>query len=310
MPETSFLRLAAFGLALAVAVSGAGIAAELKPYQKEALTQLEAAFGGMWPLVKGQYEGIMEKASEAEAKAIVAATAQARANAGSGTAPSGADGDDDAESNAPDKAAAAREDLEKQIQKPFDAFNELAIKRGLVRADIGAAVTREIFQAEKGCRLSGVKNDVSNTGYFMKMKSLQDGMAAVREARQALMDSGKYYKVVHPAGSPPDSKEAVNQAARTAAEQIKVLNGKFGVICADIKRRINAISFGGGGNVDKAMAALVAERDAHDKALSAEVQTIVDTMNRTIAVTDIPFFDWGLKPLQIAQPQAGPVAKN
>ncbi|WP_112663757.1 hypothetical protein [Microvirga flavescens] len=313
MKRVISFRALMLGTTMALAVAGYGVSAELKPYQKEALQQLQTAFGGMWPMVKKQYEEVISTASEADVKAIVNATVQARAKAGAGgpqgQVPAEADDADDGDDGAYEKAQAAREDIERQIDKPFEAFSEAAIKLGVARGITIADVTREIFQAEKGCRLKGVKDYVSTPSIFLDSKSQVNGIAAVNDARSALMTSGKYYKITYPAGSPPAVSAPVDKLIRDAGEAIKALNAKFGVVCADIKKRMDAIPYGGGVNVNKAMGALIAERDVKDRALSVEVKTVVDEMNRKIAELDAPFFEWGLRPLKNAQPQTGPVTK-
>ena len=76
-------------------------AAELKPYQKEALKQLEAVYGStIWPAMKSQYESAIADASEEEVKALLQIVADVKAGSGGGEAESsgiiGAEGNSDA----------------------------------------------------------------------------------------------------------------------------------------------------------------------------------------------------------------------
>lgn len=91
------LLLPALCLAMAMPLQ----AAELKPYQKEALKQLEAIFGStVWPAMKSQYESAIAGASEQEVKALLQMTAGVKASPGEDEGASsgiiGAEGNNDA----------------------------------------------------------------------------------------------------------------------------------------------------------------------------------------------------------------------
>jgi hypothetical protein len=302
------LKLFISFLLLAALSSGAAFSAELKPYQKEALKKLEEAYGAaVWPMVRKQYETTISQASEKEVKTIVEMTVKSQGN----TSPDGesasveagdAGGADDYEIT-----LATREDLEKQIDPTHESFIEFVANVGVERGLIGDQARREIYKAEKGARLQAVAEVVTQSK-FVTHKSLGDGIEQVRVARAKLIESKKFYKVNMPSGSPPDTTAAVKTIILSAAERIKDLNVRYGKIAADIKKRIDAIPYGGGVDIDKALKALLDEREKHNKALSAEVVAIVDEMNGRIAEEDRKIFEWILKPLREAQPQAGPVA--
>lgn len=296
----SFLLFVAIG-------SVAAFTAELKPYQKEALEKLKASFGeAFWPMVRQQYETAISQASEQEVKSIVEMTVQAQGNSASGsdsasTEKPGVSGPDDYE-----VVMAAREDVEKQIDPTYESFIEFIARVGVERGLIGDEARRDIYKAEKGARLQAVAEVVTQSK-FVTHKSLGDGIEQARQARAKLTESKKFYKVTMPSGSPPDTTSAVKAIIMSSAEQIKELNVKYGKIASDIKKRIDAIPYGGGVDVDKALKALLDEREKHNKALSAQVVAIVDSMNGRIAEEDRKVFEWILKPLREAKPQAGPV---
>lgn len=299
--------------ALCLAVAMPLKAAELKPYQKEALTQLEATFGStVWPAMKSQYESVIAGASEEEVKALLQMMAGVKARPDGGEAEGsgiiGAEGnveDDDGY----DRAELAREDLSKQIAKPYDAFMEFVIRLGAERGRLSDEIRNEVFKAEKGGRLQGV-SDYLGRSPMVTNRSIGDGMEAMRKARQKLMDSKTFYKVSFPLGSPPDNSAVVERTIREAGKRIEALNKKYGEIAVGIKKRIDAIPYGGGVDVNKAIKALKDEQEGHNKSLSAQVKAIVEDMNLRIAEADKPLFEWGLKPLLEARPQSGPVARN
>jgi len=297
--------------ALCLAMTLSAQAVELKPYQKEALEKLEIVFGGSWPMVRKQYEAAIAKGSEKEVKMIVDMTVGARASGAPGGPAPKASADDDLSLGETDydRAVAAREDLEKQIKKPYKDFMEFVIRLGNERLILSDQIKNEIFQSEKGGRLQGVTEHLAKTS-MVTNRSIAEGMEAMRAARQKLVDSKTFYKVTFPATLPADNNGAVKPLIREAGEKIKALNIKYGLICIDIKKRIDAIPYGGGVDINKLRNALYAERDGHDKSLSAEVKTVVDDLNRKIAELDKPLFDWGLKPLREARPQSGPAATN
>ncbi len=282
--------------------------AELKPYQKEALKKLEELHGGMWPMVKQQFEGVIAGSSEEQTKAIVKMISEARGNATANT-----DSEEEGEAANPEgpdaweAAEAVREDLEKQISGPYDAFVEHVAKLGTARHAMAGEASAGIYKAETGARLSGV-NEMFKRNTFITNKSIADGLEELRLARQKLFDSKKYHKVNLPSGNPPDNSVAVRSIVADAMARITVLNNQYGKIAADIKKRMDAIPYGGGINVNKAMQDLADERERHNKRLSAEAVKIASELNIRIAEQDRALFNWMIEPLKAAKPQSGPVA--
>ncbi|WP_243375594.1 hypothetical protein [Microvirga solisilvae] len=284
-------------------------AAELKPYQKEALKKLEELHGGMWPMVRQQYQTVIETSSEKQVEAIVKMVSEARGNV---AASQNSEEEETADAGGPDAwemSEAVREDLEKQINKPYEAFVEHVAKLGTARHVIAGESSAAIYKAETGARLSAV-GEMFKKNTFITNKSIADGLEEMRLARQKLFDSKKYHKVSLPFGNPPDNTTDIRTIVADAVGRITTLNNQFGKIAADIKKRMDAIPYGGGVNVNKAMQDLADERERHNKALSAEVTKIVAEMNRRIAEQDRPLFNWMIEPLKAAKPQAGPVARN
>lgn len=297
----SFLFLALLG-------SSVAFAAELKPYQKEALEKLRAFHGpGLWPMVQKQYETVIGEASEEKAKSIVKMITESQ---GGGNNASSSDESDESDSgDAYEKAEAIREDLEAQINPKYDAFVEYIAHLGSARGKMGDEARNDIYKAEKGARLQAVSEFVTHDK-FVTNQSLGEGLENTRLTREKVFAGKTFYKVNLPSGNPPDTTEAVRTIIRDASERIKELNGEFGKIAADIKKRIDAIPYGGGVDVNKALKALMDEREKHNKLLSAKVQAIVQEMNSRIADQDRKVFDWIIQPLREAQPQSGPVASR
>ncbi|MGO4387417.1 hypothetical protein AB4Y85_07765 [Microvirga sp. 2YAF29] len=283
--------------------------AELKPYQKDALEQLEETHGNMWPMLKPHFEGVIRKSSEEEVKALVKAVTETKGNDGApggSKAPAPADSNEEetADSDAPDAwemAEAAREDLKMQIDKPYEAFIAHVAKLDIARRMISDQSRDGIYNAEKSFRLNGV-TDAFRNSKFISSKSIADGLEEVRLVREKLVASKKYYKVSLPTGNPPDNTNAIRSIVSDATARITTLNNQYGKIAATLQKQMN-VSY-----VDQ-INKLLAERERHNKSLSAEVAKIVADMNTKIAEQDIALFNWMIKPLKEAQPQAGPSAK-
>lgn len=290
------------------------LADELKPYQKEALEKLEAAFGkAAWPMIRQQYEGVIAKASEKEAKTIVEMTIGTQGGASSeGGSESSEVGNGSSSGNGASDyrtARAARKDLEKQIDPVHDSFIRSVAQLGAERDQIADQARRGIYAAEKGARLQAV-GDMFAQSQFLTHQSLREGIEQVRLAREKLVESKKFYKVDMPSGNPPDTAEAVKTIIQDTAEQVKELNNRYGKIAADIKKRIDAIPYGGGVDVNKALKALLDEREGHNKDLGAQVTAVVKQMNARIADEDRKVFEWILKPLREAAPRTGSIENN
>jgi uncharacterized protein (UPF0335 family) len=270
------------------------LAAELQPYQKEALEKLEAFHGKHWPAVRQQYESVIQQASEEQAQAMVKMITEARKK----------------DSNNPDEretAKAARKDIEKQIAKPYDAFIEHVSQLGAERHKISQEASREIYGSEKGGRLHGVA-EALRSNKFISSKSIDNGFEELRLAREELMEKKTYHKITFSTGSPPDNTIDVRAIVAEAIGKIKSLNQKYGNIAFGIKKRIDAIPYSV--DVQKTLKDLQAEQERHNKLLSAEVITVVNDMNAKIAEHDLVLFNWIIQPLRDAQPHSEPVAQR
>lgn len=285
--------------------SGSTFSAELKPYQKEALKKLEALHGGsIWPMVRQQFESVIAGASEEQAKTIVKMVADGRANASAGDS---ADVDEVEGGDDYEVAQAAREDLEKQISAPYDAFVDFIVRLGVARSVIAEQARSEVYKSEKGARLKAM-TEVFTRDKFVTNQSLSTGLEELRLARERLANSKKFYKVTLPNGSPPDNTETVTSIIRDAAGRIAELNNRYGRIAAEIKKKIDPLPVGG--KYESQIRALMSEQENHNRTLSAEVVKIVNDMNGRIANEDPAVFNWFVKPLLDAKPQTGPAARN
>lgn len=312
----AFMKTKSLLLASCLIMAFSAQAVELKPYQKEALEKLEITFGGSWPLVRKQYETAIANASEKDVKMIVDMTVKSRnSGAPGGPAPggpvpdAGSNGDLSMGETDYDRTSAMRKDIEKQIKKPYKDFMEFVIRIGDERLKLTDEVRNEIFRAENGGRLQGVTEYLAKTS-MVSNRAMTEGMETMRLERQKLMYAKQYFKVSFPSEQPANNNAVVLPMIREAGGKIKALNIKYGLICIEIKKRFDAIPYGGGVDINKIRAALYAERESHDRALSAQVKVIVDELNGKIAALDKELFAWAIKPLREAQPQDGPVAAN
>ncbi|MCG7392163.1 hypothetical protein MHY87_04505 [Microvirga sp. ACRRW] len=281
----------------------------MKPYQKEALKKLEELHGGMWPMVKQQFEGVIASSSEEQTKAIVKMISDARGNA---AASANSDEEETAETGGPDaweEAQAAREDLEKQISGPYDGFVDHVAKLGAARHMMAGQARDGIYKSEKGARLSGV-SEMFTRNTFITNKSMADGLEELRLVREKLFESKKYYKVSLPSGNPPDNTSAVRAIVADGTKRITALNDQYAKIAAEIKKRIDNIPFYGPEKTKQIYDALVAERETHNKSLSAEAAKVANEINTRIAEQDRALFNWMIEPLKAAKPQSGPVAQR
>ncbi len=297
--KIKFLTCLIFSLLLSAAPASA---AELKPYQKEALKKLEELHGGMWPMVKQQFEEVVATSSEEQVKTIVKMISDARGNATANTDSEEEEADDSSGPDAWEAAQAAREDLEKQISEPYDAFVEHVAKLGAARHVVAGQIRDTMFKNEKGARLSGV-SEMFTHNKFLTNKSLADGLEELRLTREKLVESKKYYKVSLPTGNPPDNSLAVRTIMADGAKRITALNDQYAKIAAEIKKRIDNIPFYNQQKTKQIYDALVAEREKHNRILSAQAMEIASELNTRIAEQDRALFNWMIQPLKDAKPQ-------
>jgi hypothetical protein len=282
-------------------------ATELKPYQEEALKKLEAFHGKHWPAVRQQYESVIQQASEQQAQAMVKMITEAREKANVGS-----DNDQTVEPDSREdrkRIRAVRKEIENQIEKTHDDFIERVAQLTGERHNMGQEANREVYGAEKGARLSAV-SDTFRHRKFITDKSINEGFEELRVARERLLSSKTYIKVMPPAGSFPDNTSIIRSLVDDATMRIKNLNNQYGQIAANIKKRKDAIPYGGGVDVHKANKDLSDEQERHDKLLSAEVVKAVNELQVKIAEQDKILFNWVLKPLRDAQPHSEPVAQR
>lgn len=191
----------------------------------------------------------------------------------------------------------AMEDLERQVSAPLGAFSATYEKTLQARDEAVQKAAQSIDGG--GCNLMAAGKLMGASDEFVASNALKAAKKDVDSLRSALTDKASFYKVTFTSSTPPDTTAKVLSLLSEAAAKIKGINAEYSTLCASYEQQIAKIPVTDGAK----MMAVSSERLKRESEMSAQVQQLVDNLNKQIDAADAPLIAWAVQPLKSAQPK-------